>query len=70
VKFFTRNNLQPSKSIDSTSKTADPAAPEVPGKDADFGTYSIIKTFYQKSNNGQFHWVDYPLSTKAASEES
>jgi len=61
--FFNRTRFLPEKSTDSYSTASDattPAPTIIPGKDADFGTASIIKTFYQKTNNGSFDWVDSP----------
>lgn len=52
------------KSIDDLSSTAEDPVPvsAVPGKDPDFGTSAIIKTFYegQHSSGGCYDWVDSP----------
>jgi hypothetical protein len=37
-------------------------SPTFPGKDSDFGTSAIMKTFYESknSNGNSYYWVDYP----------
>ena len=51
--------------LTSSSSTAEktPAGPPTfPGKDADFGTSTIVKTFYEGKNSfgNNYDWVDYP----------
>ena len=54
----------PQKSVDDLSSMAEDPVPvtAIPGKDADFGTSAIIKTFYEGKNSrgGHYDWVDTP----------